>query len=119
MLATLPHAVQAAITERGGPQDRVTWCSLRDENLIVPGSDLLLKHGVRIAGEWSMLGILDALPDAAVAGSPELAQMLSAFSLGSLGAVIGPMAPAIRTMLGRPTDAYGMTPLLIFREVSG
>lgn len=25
-------------------------------------SDLILKHGAKVAGQWSMLGILDAMP---------------------------------------------------------
>jgi hypothetical protein len=80
---------------------------------------LLLKHGVGIEGTWSMLGVLDALP---ISGFDEmkadLSQVTAAESLGALGLLLGKLGPAIRRMLGRPDGSYGITPLLIFREVS-
>ena len=45
-------------------------------------------------------------------------QWLAPFSLGALGAMVSGLAPAVRAVLGRPGDAFGMTPLLIFREVA-
>lgn len=115
LLNVLPHGMLAVV--RHGSLD--VWSSLREADMVVAPSDLLLNHGVRIAGSWAMLGILDALPDDPASETENvLSQITSAISLGSLGAVIGQLAPQIRAMLGRPAAAYGMTPLLIFREVS-
>lgn len=121
LLPSLPHAVQACIFD---DNELAVWCSLREEALATPASDLLLKHGCRVAGQWSMIGILDAYPEegpnaAADASLEHIYQELAAARLGGLGALIGSIAPPIRQMLGRPATAYGVTPILIFREVSG
>lgn len=121
LLPSLPHAVQACVFD---DSDLAVWCSLREEALATPASDLLLKHGCRVAGQWSMIGILDAYPEegpnaADDASLEPIYQALAAKHLGGLGALIGGIAPPIRQMLGRPATAYGMTPILIFREVSG
>jgi len=119
MLKIMPHTIQATIR---GADDWVVWSSLREDSLVIPGSELLLKHGVGVAGEWNMLGVLDALPHEGDLSTQAyvLDQLLAAISLGALGGqVVGQLAPAVRLLLGRPSNAYGMTPLLIFREVSG
>jgi hypothetical protein len=118
LMKILPHTIQASIS---GSKWSV-WSSLREDSLVMTGSELLLKHGIWIEGAWNMLGILDALPHG---GEDQLRlhqaqQMVSGASLGGfLGQVITPLAPAARMMLGRPATSFGMTPLLIFREVSG
>ncbi|CAA9503074.1 MAG: hypothetical protein AVDCRST_MAG31-505 [uncultured Sphingomonas sp.] len=61
LIGMLPHAIQARIAVSAeGP---VVWTSLREEGLVVSAADLILKHGAAVAGEWSMLGVLDAFPD--------------------------------------------------------
>jgi hypothetical protein len=118
MLKIMPHTIQATI--RG--QDWTVWSSLREDSLVIPGSELLLKHGVGVAGTWSMLGVLDALPHEGEESTQVyiIDQLLAAVSLGAIGGqVVGQLAPGVRLLLGRPAAAYGMTPLLIFREVSG
>jgi len=114
ILKIMPHTVQATI--RG--KDWTVWSSLREDSLVIPGSDLLLKHGVAVAGSWNMLGVLDAVPDEGEENT--INQILAAISLGAIGGqIVGQLAPAVRQLLGRPATAFGMTPLLIFREVSG
>lgn len=106
LVTIVPHVIQAVIAAPSG----TTWSSLNPSGLTMPPADLLMKHGFSIGGKWSVLGVLDATPDKAAAPAPP-----------SLGPYVGgliSMAPAIRPMLGRPADAYGITPLLIFREVS-
>ncbi len=117
MLKIMPHTIQATIRQ----DDWTVWSSLRDDSLVVPASELLLKHGVGIAGEWHMLGILDAQPDEPddLSQTYVLDQLLAAMSLGGMaGQIVGQLGPAVRLMLGRPSNAFGMTPLLIFRDVS-
>lgn len=118
VLKLLPHALLATISHGG----KSIWSSLRENDLIVSASDLMLKHGVQISGAWNMVGILDALPETRADESDlgaKASRLLAATSLGTLGVVIAEMVPHIRTVLGRPASAYGMTPLLIFREVTG
>lgn len=111
MLPIMPHSVQLRVYSAGGD---LTWGVLRREGMVMEGSDVVLKHGLSVPGVWSVLGILDAAPDdpsgnnrqQAPNGSEMLAKLYEA------------MAPAIRVMLGRPTEAFGITPLLVFREVT-
>lgn len=120
VLKFLPHAVHAWLQTRDG---NYAWSSLRDDALIVSTADLLLKHGASISGTWSMLGVLDALPEAkpgenftpnvlpdpAAALNPMLAE-------NPMSQILVLLSPIVR-QLGRPNQAYGLTPLLIFREI--
>lgn len=115
LVQLLPHPVQATISAG----ERVVWTSLRENCLIVPSTDLLLKHGVKISGDWAILGVLDALPGGEEVEIEALDQALAAMSLGALGMMLGPLAQAVRMMLGRPDSAFGVTPLMIFRQVAG
>lgn len=121
MLTILPHSIQAHLV---GTNYSV-WCTLSEESLTGLSSDLVLKHGAFVPGEWRMLGILDALPDPkyeAPAGetTPESIDEVVAANAGtSMGTVAAQLAPVARELLGRPRTSFGITPLLIFREVSG
>lgn len=114
LIGIIPHVIQATIASDAG----TVWCTLKDDALTGTSADLLTKHGARISGEWHMLAILDALPE------PEsgdyalvLDQLIAASSLNLMGGeIVAAMLPFIRPMLGRPTTAFGATPLLIFRE---
>jgi hypothetical protein len=111
MLKNLPHATLAALNVGSAS----VWTTLREDSLVVAASDILLKHGVNIAGVWNIVGILDAFPDD---DESALNNFVGGASLGSLGEFVGTFGPATRTLLGRPAESYGMTPLLIFREVN-
>lgn len=118
LLKVTPHAIVASMQD-----DVAIWCNLSEVSLVGKSSDILLKHGASVAGEWTMLGILDAVPDEhEMVGDidvTQLKQLATVGGLGSLGAMVVAYAPMIRTMLGRPTSSYGITPLLIFRQVAG
>lgn len=124
-MTLLPHGTQAILR---GQRDHV-WCGLKEDCLITSTSELFLNHGVKIPGRWNILGILDARPDD-VAGPPE--QQFEAaksampndssglFTLVTqgFGGFIDGIAPLARMMLGRNSTSYGITPLLIFREIT-
>lgn len=120
LLSVLPHSIQAAVSD----EDDSVWCTLREDSLTVSPGDLMLKHGLSIGYDWNIVGILDAAPDINTSmsdGTPfEVAkQMVAGSTLGSLALLLGPqLIPAVRVMLGRPADAYGITPLLIFRSIA-
>lgn len=120
LLTILPHSLQAQLV---GDTFRV-WCSLGADSLVGLSSDLVLKHGTYVPGEWHMLAVLDAAPEAEPQ-SDDLGK-LSAFEeavAGVAGSLVGTLtarlSPITRRILGRPHGAHGVTPLLIFREVSG
>lgn len=105
----LPHLTQAILNSSAGS----AWCSIQPERLSLPTGDLAMKHGPFIAGEWTMLGVLDAYPDDESTSEPSIAGVSELFG------GIATMMAAMRPVLGRPPSAYGLTPLLIYREVRG
>lgn len=121
MLSLFPHSIQAHLlgTNYG------VWCSFAEASLVGASSDVVLKHGSFVPGEWHMLGILDAFPD--VKQEPTSGEAVSesvdeavASSVGTMiGKLTAQLAPVARELLGRPRTSFGMTPLLIFREVLG
>lgn len=112
IFSVLPHSLQARMKSHG----RLVWSCLRDDSFVGLPSDLLLKYGATVTGEWIMLGILDAKPDqgATVTTDPNLVNKIQTEGLVSTLSALGPFA---RMALGRPNEAFGVTPLLIFREV--
>lgn len=120
LLSVLPHSIQASVSD----VENSVWCTFREDSITITPSDLFMKHGLSIGEDWNIVGVLDATPDIDYAmddGTPfEIAKQLIAGSkLGMLALMMGPaLVPAIRAMLGRPGDAYGVTPLLVFRSIS-
>lgn len=109
LIALLPHSMQAIITN-----DETSWGLLDSAGLIGNPSDFALKFGGKIPGEWGMLGILEARPDSSegpdgILNVSHLDQMSDALFMH--------LEPITRQLLGRPSEAFGVMPLLIFREV--
>ena len=113
MLKLLPHAVQASLYEEDGG---TVWSSLNLDSMVGSPSDLLLKHGQVIAGQWNAVGILDALPEVknhdAMRARVEMEIRSSEF-----GKLLSAIAPTLKMGFARPDYAYGMTPLVLFREI--
>ena len=107
LLSVLPHTIQAKISGSAN-----AWCNLSQDDMSTLASDIALKHGTNIPGEWHALGIMDARPDAPDA--PEVDFSDDQEIVAKLNATIAPVA---RDLLERPEDHFGITPLLIFREV--
>ena len=91
--------------------------------LSIAAEDLFLKHGVAISGEWAMFGIVDALPGGYGELDGQLAIMTDINPDNPGGELLAKIAaatvPFAKMFLGRPETSFGMTPILIFREVSG
>ncbi|WP_126423494.1 hypothetical protein [Asticcacaulis excentricus] len=112
----LPHSVVSSLQHNG----HNVWFNLSRDSMTVSSTELLLKHGVSIPGTWHVIGVFDAYPDDEP--HPEfgdLSLLTSAATFGGFGAVIGGFVPVIRQVMGRPAGAYGVTPLMVFREVNG
>ncbi len=128
LMKLLPHAIQAEVRSSNG----TIWCSLNEADMVVDSSDLFLKHGVNVPGQWNILGIVDALPsrsdnadsatEAYVDAENELGGdfgTLASLASKGLGGVIDGVVPMARLLLGRRDHQYGVTPLLIFRQAIG
>ena len=119
LMTVLPHTVHATISTDAG---ETTWAVLRNEFMVTPPSELVLSHGSGIPGEWAMLGILSGRPDfGETEFQQRLAEMAQNLPAGLVNSGVGLMmqilSPIIRTTLGRPANAYAVTPLMIFREI--
>ena len=119
MIQLMPHSVHARMLTRQNDSARLVWCVLNQENLVTSASDVALTYGYMMSGEWSILGILNAQPEFL---TPDLAGQFDENDLGLTESIVGQvtklLAPVVRVSLGRPSAAFGITPLLIFREVA-
>ena len=118
LIQIMPHAVHASlITSDDNPQ--MVWCPLREEYMVTPASELVLMHGVKIPGDWSILGVMNAPPDYVVDGlNPTVDGSEPGMMQSLVGQVSNLIAPLARVALGRPAAASAVTPILIFREVT-
>lgn len=115
LLSVIPHILQCRVVGNGVD----AWCSLDEQSVVGKTSDLTLKHGTLVQGAWSVLGVLDALPDQGAVLNADLASAVNDVVATPLGQLSARFAPAARFLLGRPDHAYGLTPLLIFRQLGG
>jgi hypothetical protein len=91
------------------------WAILNESDLVPSASSLMLKHGVRIEGDWTIVGILDALPGRAEFTDENLGAMIP--MIGAVGTLAIQIAQYTRNNFGRPAASGGLTPLLIFRQI--
>ena len=119
MIQIMPHSVHARMLTRVGENANLIWCTLNQDHLVTPASDIALTYGATMSGEWSILGILSAKPEYQ---SPDLNAVFDAEDFGLTESIVGQiskmLAPIVRVSLGRPAAAHAVTPLLIFREVA-
>ena len=111
LLSVLPHTIQAKISGSSS-----AWCNLSQDDMSTLASDITLKHGTNIPGEWHVLGIMDAKPDVPIITEPPEDFSGDQEIVANLNNTI---VPITKNLLGRPEDHFGITPLLIFREVPG
>ena len=103
----LPHALELHFaTERG-----MSWSTLKPSSMLSSADDVALKHGDALPGEWRLLGIVDARPNEDVASAWDDQPQTP------LSSLVANLLRHVRDIMGRPVDAYGVTPLLLFRVV--
>jgi hypothetical protein len=119
MLPLLPHSPQINLVS----PDHVAWATIEPDSVLGSVEDLMLKHGAKIAGSWSIVGILDARPfetrddedyDDFINVDEHIRTGMFQDNLWKIATELA--APA-RQALGRPFGSYGVTPLVIFREI--
>lgn len=120
LIQILPHAVHARLlTTSDEDSSNLVWCTLDQNHLVAPASDIALTYGGMMSGEWSIVGILSAYPEYA---TPDLSGQFDNNDFGLMDSIVGQISklllPIVRVALGRPSAAHAITPILIFREVS-
>lgn len=118
LIQVMPHSVHARMITRG-ESPKLIWCTLNQEHLVAPASDISLTYGAAMSGEWSIVGILSADPEYL---TPDLNQEFDPENFGLMESIVGQLSkllgPVVRVALGRPAAAHAITPLLIFRDVA-
>ncbi|MFT8896470.1 MAG: hypothetical protein ABF968_05840, partial [Acetobacter sp.] len=124
LLTTLPHLTAATLIEG----DVKVWGTLRREGLITPPEELAVKYGHSISGQWTMLGIIDSAPDETSLTDDSVppedsinddGQTISVTLDGenSLAKLAKFLSATARRLMGRPSDHFGITPLIISRSI--
>lgn len=109
-MKNVPFALSCNLFVPFESDDQLTqvWMSLAREDMSSVIHDINFKHGEKLAGKWYVLGILDAIPNSmdssniVLPNSGEMEQFKKAMS-------------EMMKMFGRDDEAYGMTPIAIFR----
>lgn len=109
-MKNVPFALSCNLFVPSESNDTLTqvWMSLSREDMSSVIHDINFKHGEKLAGKWYVLGILDAIPNSLdmnnimLPNSGEMEQFKKAMS-------------EMMKMFGRDDEAFGMTPIAIFR----
>ena len=107
MLSKMPPSIQAVLTNRGAK----VWTNLLREHWLVPPTNFGLSHGTKIGGDWTVLGVVDALPD-----DPKKIEAIETPSTMMAGSM-DELMTALRQMMGRPSECFGFSPILVYRKV--
>ncbi len=121
LLPHLPHSPHISILGL----EHTAWATVDPAYVVGTVEDLTLKHGAKIAGSWAMVGVLDARPfeasDDVDHDYDEILSFDEQVRLGMISDNIWKVATelqqGVRSMLGRPLLSYGVTPIVIFREI--
>lgn len=108
----LPHLIQVNLACHN---NKHVWGTLSEMGMVGSTADLFLKHGVNISGKWFILGVLDALPHDKE--GTNLAADENIGDLSPLTTLLRDIAKVSSSLGGKPPGHYGVTPLMIFREV--
>lgn len=112
VLNIVPNTLQVDFVDEQG---RTAWMTINRDFLTVNPDDMALKYGGEIPGDWHIVGMIDALPDAASISNQ---QVKAEFPESSLKDGLFELLHSIRENAGRSASSYGITPLIIFRTIS-
>ncbi|WP_176317730.1 DUF6414 family protein [Burkholderia vietnamiensis] len=111
VLQVMPPTPQITMADVSG---RLVWGCLNDDHMVISASSLALTHGTSVKGTWHVLAVLDATPDEDIDDPHEFDSVMAYSQLmASTADVLG----SIRDLMGRPSQAYGITPVVIFRSI--
>ncbi|MFK5596505.1 hypothetical protein ACFZ8E_05805 [Methylobacterium sp. HMF5984] len=123
LMQSMPPAIQMHVLSTENDINVNAWATISHESLTTTPTDLMLKHGIVLRGLWTVIGILDAFPDMKIPTEEdpnpqsfdEIAIPTFEKDFARAAAEFGGMA---RELIGRPRNMFGVTPILIFREVT-
>lgn len=108
-IKNMPFAIQSRFLVGDKDEFKQVWMTLNRDELSIPTHDINFKHGEIMAGEWYLLGVLDALPGDGFEHDES--------SSSDIQGVIREFVNQLRNFAGRPSTSYGITPVAIFRNI--
>lgn len=115
IISQLPHLLSFKMRDVGYS----TWSTLKPENMVINHYDLLMKHGTDIAGIWHMIGVLDAKPGVDNCVSSAFRDNKDQTNDDSIEEMMGQFVNGLRGIMGRDERSFGVTPLVILRQITG
>lgn len=109
IMRLMPFPIQSLLDAEG---TRI-WAVLNPESLLISARSLFLEFGSSLSGEWAILGTVDAIPSEK---EPEERLPANHEAAGTLFDLMRHF-DSLSEALGRPRIAYGVTPIIIFRQV--
>ncbi|MCE0845998.1 hypothetical protein LVQ79_10620 [Buttiauxella sp. A2-C1_F] len=109
MVKILPPTTHIDFADSCG---NLSWMSVEPTNLTTTLSDVSLKYGPFIPGEWCILSIVDAYADDNKLDNPDAPYPTVS---NDLKRGMEPMLLMMKGLMGRPSGSFGITPLIIFR----
>lgn len=93
------------------------WFSVKRNYLSLYDLDVPLKFPTHISGIWNVLGIVDAEPGDHVEGlAPVMARNIDGL-MPQMVLHMMQLTGVTTAMFGRPFPAYGLSPLIVYREI--
>ncbi|MEE3625416.1 hypothetical protein UCD39_15685 [Nitrospirillum sp. BR 11752] len=125
IIKLFPLTLQAYMYEPG-ENFSASWMNLDPECMVVPADNIIMKYGVTVQGTWKVIGIKDAYVDTVESNDltfdsirgrkwEDIASERHSTVIAIFAEILSSMA---RKGLGRPKIYYGITPILIYREIT-
>ena len=106
IVGSMPPSVQGTM-KKGGSE---IWFLGQSENWITHPNALMLSYGSTIGSGWKIIGILQSKPSASTTPSQA--------DTATVGEGMRQYADTIKHLMGKPSNAYGITPLILLRPVN-
>jgi len=94
------------------------WFNVKREYLQLQTLDIPLKFPVQIGGTWHVTGVVDAMPQDYAEFLGEISSYVDKSVFSQAFTILTQLVTPLVSLFGRPSDAYGLSPVTIHREVS-
>ena len=99
-------------------EDNAFWFNVKRDYLALQALDIPLKFPLAIGGQWHVTGLVDAIPQDHANILPTIEGTGNKLVLPQMFAVLTQLIIPLVGLFGRPTDCYGLSPVVIHREIS-
>lgn len=109
LLDIIPDGIQIDFIDENGNN---IWMTINRENFTINPDDMALKYGDIIPGVWYALGLVDALPNHLYKDYTP-----AEFPSNDMKSGLKLMLSGLQDAVGRSSEAYSVTPIVLFRKI--